>query len=65
MNCFGELPNKFISEDCPTYYIGGLSLIKTNILFGKEMIFIHDLGMCEEVGEDLRHEIEHVDIQVG
>ena len=19
MNCFGELPNKFTSEDCPTY----------------------------------------------
>ena len=37
MNCFGELPNKFTSEDCPTYYIGGLSSIKTNILFGKEI----------------------------
>ena len=23
------------------------------------------LGMCEEVGEDSRHEIGHVDIQVG
>ena len=23
------------------------------------------LGMCEGVGEDSRHEIEHVDIQVG
>ena len=55
MNCFGELPNKFTSEDCPTYYIGGLSSIKTNILFGKEMIFIHGLGMCEGVGEDSRH----------
>ena len=65
MNCFGGLPNKFTSEDCPTYYIGGLSSIKTNILFGKEMIFIHGLGMCEGVGEDSRHGIEHVDIQVG
>ena len=29
------------------------------------MIFIRDLGMCEGVGEDLRREIGHVDIQVG
>ena len=64
MNCFGELPNKFTSEDCPTYYIEGLSSIKTNILFGKEMIFIHGLGMCEGVDEDSRHGIGHVDIQV-
>ena len=35
MNCFGELPNKFTSEDCPMYYIGGLSSIKTNIFFLK------------------------------
>ena len=39
MNCYGELSNKFTSEDCPTYYIGGLSLIKTNIFVWK-MIFI-------------------------
>ena len=65
MNCFGELPNKFTLEDCPMYYIGGLSSIKTNILFGKKLIFIHSLGMCEGVGEDSRHGIGHVDIQVG
>ena len=73
MNCFGELPNKFFSEDCPTYlyrrvvqriYIGGLSLIKTNIFVWK-LIFIHGLGMCEGVGEDSRHGIGHVEIQVG
>ena len=29
------------------------------------MIFIHDLGICEGVGEDSRHGIGHVDIQVG
>ena len=29
------------------------------------MIFIHGLGMCEEVGEDSRHGTGHVDIQVG
>ena len=64
MNCFRELPNKFTSEDYPTYYIGGLSSIKTNIFVWK-MIFIHGLGMCEGVGEDSRKGIRHVDIQVG
>ena len=39
MNCFGELPNKFTSEDCPTYYIGGLSSIKTNIVVLKRNDF--------------------------
>ena len=28
------------------------------------MIFIHGLGMCEGVGEDSKHGIGHVDIQV-
>ena len=39
MNCFGELLNKFTSEDCPTYYIGGLSSIKTNIFVLKKNDF--------------------------
>ena len=66
MNYFEELPNKFTSEDCPTYYIGGLSSIKKNIfVLKKKKFFIHGLGMCEGVGEDSRHGIGHVDIQVG
>ena len=39
MNYFGELPNKFTSEDCPTYYIGRLSSIKTNIFVLKRNDF--------------------------
>ena len=35
MNCFRELPNKFTSEDCPMYYIGGLSSIKTIFVLKK------------------------------
>ena len=50
------LSNIFISEGCPQ--------LKQIFLFGK-MIFIHGLGMCEGVGEDSRHGIGHVDIQVG
>ena len=29
------------------------------------VLLAFDLGMCEGVGEDSGHEIEHVDIQVG
>ena len=31
----------------------------------KTVFFIHGLGMCGGVGEDSRHGIGHVDIQVG
>ena len=49
------LSNVFISKGCP----------QLKQIFCLEMIFIHGLGMCEGVGEDLRHVIGHVDIQVG
>ena len=53
-----------IYRSMSTIYIGGLSTHKTNI-FVLEMIFIHGTIMCEGVGEDSRHGIRHVDIQVG
>ena len=51
----GGLSNVFISEGCPQ--LKQIFLLKT--------IFIHGISMCEGVGEDSRHEIGHVDIQVG
>ena len=63
MNCFGELPNKihlgglsniFISKGCP----------QIKQIFCLETVFIHDISMCEGVGEKSRHGIEHVDIRV-
>ena len=45
-------------------YIGGLPANKTNI-FCLETVFIHGISMCEEVGENSRHGIGHVDIRVG
>ena len=51
----GGLSNVFISEDCPQ--LKQIFLLKT--------IFIHGISMCEGVGEDSRHGIGHVDIQVG
>ena len=53
-----------IYRSMSTIYIGGLSTNKTNI-FVLRIIFIHGTSMCEGVGEDSRHEIRHVDIQVG
>ena len=61
----------YVSEGCPqinyrsmsTIYIGGLSTNKSNI-FVLELIFIHGTSMCERVGEESRHGIGHVDIQV-
>ena len=51
----GGLSNIFISEGCPQ--LKKIFLLKT--------IFIHGISMCEEVGENSRHGIGHVDIQVG
>ena len=33
--------------------------------FENSILLAFGLGMCERVGEDSRHEIGHVDIQVG
>ena len=63
MNCFRELPNKFTSEDYPTYLYRRVAH-NYNKYFCLEMIFVHGLGMCKGVGEDSRHGIGHVDIQV-
>ena len=51
----GGLSNVFIWEGCPQ--------IKQIFLFGND--FIHGISMCEGVGEDSRHGIGHVHIQVG
>ena len=49
------LSNEFISEGCP----------QKKQIFCLDTIFIHGISMCEEVDEDSRHGIEHVDIRVG
>ena len=51
----GGLSNVFISEGFPL--LKQIFLLKT--------IFIHGISMCEGVGEDSRHGIGHVHIQVG
>ena len=63
MNCFGESPKKI--------HLGGLSNVfisegcqQIKQIFYLETVFIHGISMCEGVGEDLRHEIGHIDILV-
>ena len=58
---------KFASDGSPIY------LPKLDSVFSRTKIFCFEndvflafgLGMCEEIGEDSRHGIGHVDIQVG
>ena len=66
-NCVGRLSNN--SRQRVVQYVYRISVesfreqkafvLKTVILLA------FDLGMCERVGENSRHGIEHVDIQVG
>ena len=58
---------QFTSKGCPIYLPKlGSVFSKTKIFCFENCIFLtFGLGMCEGVGEDSRHEIGHVDIQVG
>ena len=60
---YRRVVQKINYRSMPTIYIGGFSTNKTNI-FVLETIFIHGTSMCERIGEDSRHGIRHVDIQV-
>ena len=67
MNCFGRLSNRFTSEGSPIYLPNlGSKFLRTKSFFLKTVILLaFGLGMCERVGEDSRHGIGLVDIQVG
>ena len=53
------LSNKFYLNSVVSFREQKAFVLKIVILLA------FDLGMCEGVGEDLRHGIGHVDIQVG
>ena len=55
------------SEGSPIYLSKlGSKFSRTKTFCLENCIFLtFNLGMCEGVGEDSRHGIEHVDIQVG
>ena len=55
----GGLSNKFCRNSVVSFREQKAFVLKTVILLA------FGLGMCEGVSEDSRHEIRHVDIQVG
>ena len=67
MNCFGGLSNRFASEGSPIYLLNLGSKFSRIKSFCLKTVFLlaFGLGMCEGVGEDSRHGIRRVDIQVG
>ena len=67
MNCFGGLSNRFTSEGSPIYLLNLESKFSRIKIFCLKTVFLlaFGLGMCEGVGEDSRHGIRRVDIQVG
>ena len=69
MNCFGGLSNRFALEGSLIYLpnLDSSKFSRTKSFFFLKTVFIlaFGLNMCERVGEDSRHGIEHVYIQVG
>ena len=57
----------FASEGSPIFLptFGSVFSRTTGFVLKMIIFFIHGLGKCEGVGEDLRHGNGHVDIQVG
>ena len=58
---------QFASEGSPIYLLklGSVFSRTKSFCFENDVFLVFGLGMCEGVGEDSRHEIGHVDIQVG
>ena len=57
-DCFEKMIQQFASEGSPIY-------LPKIFCFENNVFLTFGLGMCEGVGEDSRHGIRHVDIQVG
>ena len=65
-----------VSEGSPTHsprrvvpyfyrYFGSIISKTTGFVLKMIIFLIHGLGKCEGVGEDSRHGVGHIDIQVG
>ena len=67
MNYFEGLSNIFASEVNPIYLLNLSSKFSRTKNFCLKTVFLLAFGlcMCERVGEHSRHEIGHVNIQVG
>ena len=66
-DCFGELPSNSPRRVVQSIYQNSVVSFREQKAFVLKTIFFlaFGLGMCEGVGEDSRHGIGHVDIQVG
>ena len=66
-DCFGELPSNSPRRVIQYIYRNSIVGFREQKPFVLKTVFLlaFGLGMCEGVGEDSRHGIGHVDIQVG
>ena len=66
-DCFGKMIQQFTSEGSPIYLpkLSSVFSRTKSFCFENDGLLAFGLGMCEGVGEDSRHGIGRVDIQVG
>ena len=66
-DCFGELSSNSPRRVVQYFYRNSVVSFQEQKDFVLKTVILlaFGLGMCEGVGEDSRHEIGHVDIQVG
>ena len=66
-DCFGELPSNSPRRVVQYIYRNSIVSFREQKPYVLKTVFllVFGLGMCEGIGEDLKHEIGHVDIQVG
>ena len=67
MICFGRLSNIFTLEGYPIFYRNSVVCFreKKAFVFKTMILLALGLGICEGVGEDSGHRINHIDIRVG
>ena len=66
-DCSKKMIQQFASEGSPIYLpkLGSVFSRTKRFCFENDVLLAFGLSMCEGVGEDSRHGIRHVDIQVG
>ena len=66
-DCFGKMIQQFALEGSPIYFskLGMMFLRTKSFCFENDVFLAFGLSMCKGVGEDSRHGIGHVHIQVG
>ena len=66
-DCFEKMIQQFASKGSPIYLPKlGMKVLRTKPFILKTIFLLaFGLGMCEGVGEESRHGIGHLDIQVG